>query len=218
MSTLPNPVDITIDIETLSTEKNAVVLTIGACVFDRFNRNLPPIDSIHLKLDKESPIAMGMHISPNTQRWWSEQSEAARAGIEGGTLSLPEALEKLTDTLVAWRAMNPNKKINFWANDPDFDLTILGESYKACGQMAPWQYWEGRSVRTIKMLAEEMHSFDSRKRYKREGVHHNAEDDAIYQAFLVAECTALLQFSPQGNSGTPSNNKLKQAAAHLKAG
>ena len=51
--------DIMLDIETLATSPDAVVLTFGAIKFDPFNTSTPMSDGIYFRLDVDEQIALG---------------------------------------------------------------------------------------------------------------------------------------------------------------
>ena len=55
----------------------------------------------------------------------------------------------------------------------------------------PWKFWNVRDVRTVVDLAKPFRNL--KKDYKRKGTHHNALDDAIFQASYVSDMTQALQ-------------------------
>lgn len=164
---------IMIDIETLSTAKNAVVLSIGAVHFDpktgvildEFYKELRLSDQANRKADL------------NTVQWWIKQvaNHPERASIFeqddiGKRCPVRNALILLRDFL------GGDKKC-VWACDPDFDLDILATLYADYDLNVPWKYYEPKSVRTVRLLAEELGlpKLDVTKT-------HNALEDCIRQA------------------------------------
>lgn len=170
------------DIETLSTATNATILTLGACAFNIDTGEI--VGKFHVQFSLEDQIKYGRHICKNTVEWWKKQSQEAQeeAFNQNDALPIPVAVQKLDDWVVSMRKLDPTMKANMWANDPDFDLVILTSMFRDVGKEPPWQYWESRSVRTMKMIGEKL----KLALPKREGTHHNALDDAIYQATLVS--------------------------------
>jgi hypothetical protein len=81
---------------------------------------------------------------------------------------LDEALTKFSD----W--FGP-KSLPVWGNGAVFDNTILSNAYFNTGREPPWKCWDDRCYRTVKALFHWVKSDD------REGVYHNALDDAVYQ-------------------------------------
>ena len=75
-----------IDIETLSSASNAAIVSIGACMFDMTKGAdyADPEDSFLVGIDPEyyPTICPGeFDISARTCKWWSQQSDAARASL-----------------------------------------------------------------------------------------------------------------------------------------
>lgn len=165
--------NIMVDIETCGTRPNCPILSIGACKFDpgsgeigkTFYRAISPADAFL------NGVADG-----NTFKWWMEQSDAARKAAVAGTTLLGAALADLTDFHHDW------PKAEVWANDPDFDVTILNYGYHRTGQAAPWAFWNTRSCRTIAKLAGKWPP-----KIGGAGTHHNALDDAVHQAKWVSD-------------------------------
>jgi hypothetical protein len=57
---------------------------------------------------------------------------------------------------------------------------ILANAYNACNMEAPWKFWGNRCFRTLKNLKP--HFIMTRPSNL---THHNALDDAVYQAMCV---------------------------------
>jgi hypothetical protein len=176
------PINVMVDIETLSTAPNATMLTLGACAFDLGTGEI--LDTISLRFSLDDQSRLNRDISDSTMAWWKKQSDEARAEAFDQTNAEPlsDALQKFDNWLVATRKADRKLEMRMWANDPDFDLVILTSAFRNVGKEPPWQFWESRSVRTMKMIAQE-------KKITlpdREGTHHNAVDDAIHQAKVVS--------------------------------
>jgi len=141
-----NMTDVMIDIETLSTKPNAVIVSIGAIRFDR-NKPLDKLenyDQLYMRVSRESCEVLGMDIDHSTVEWWARQDETIRY----------EALENPTDRLDIKDAL---KKLNtwfgsskyIWGHGDDFDCVILTQAYIKCGQPIPWKFWNTRDTRTL---------------------------------------------------------------------
>lgn len=114
--------NIMVDIETLSTEANAVVLGIGAVLFDphgdqyeytpgsaKANALLDnpeyggtlPYDIFPMcferTIDIQSCLDVGMAVSGGTLKWWSEQADEARKPAFAGEDNLREVINDFTD-------------------------------------------------------------------------------------------------------------------------
>lgn len=169
--------DISIDLETTSNKFNSAILSIGACRFDRVSGKTQQTYYAEVQID--DALRYG---KPNadTLKWWMRQSPQAQAiwqRPEDQKLPLFEALRGLTDFV---RSCNAGVKV--WGNGASFDLTILEHAYERAGNglVGGWEFWDIRDMRTILDATKvEMRDF------KRNGVYHNALDDAVFQAEVM---------------------------------
>lgn len=171
---------IMLDIESLGTGPDAVITAIGACKFDPSEDEVSEHTTFYTRVN---PNQQGRVIDASTVMWWLKQSDAARsmyAGI-GKEPLLPAALMSFGSWCTSVRIDG------MWGNGSDFDNAILGHAYKQRELPLPWSYGKNRCFRTVKnMLLPKEYVAPVR-----EGTHHNALDDAIYQArCLQAICKA----------------------------
>jgi inhibitor of KinA sporulation pathway (predicted exonuclease) len=182
--------DLMIDIETLSASPDAAIVTIGAC---GFNPDTGKIGDTFLGyINPKSAQRLGCVVDADTVMWWMKQSkEAQKALMHPQAGQLGAVMQKFADFVHNIRQTNPSNNLNIWANDPNFDCTILEHSFAACDRSSPWSYYEQRSCRTIKMLGERL-GFKLKQDFPRTGTHHSALDDAIYQAEWVMRIIAMI--------------------------
>ena len=174
-----------IDIETLSTEPNAVVLTIGAIKFNRKEelRALKDYDTFYIRVEPKSCEDIGCTIDSATLNWWNKQSREARFEA----LEHPDRVP-IKDALIALSRWLDGSKV-IWANSPSFDCVILENCYKNCKVGIPWKFWLTRDCRTLYDLA------GIRKRDLPSNVEHNSLDDCftqligVYKAFRILNLT-----------------------------
>ena len=191
--------DISVDLETLSTEPNACILSIGACVFHPMTGEIGP--TFYAKLNHDEGVALGLDKSKSTMEWWEKQAPAARLHAFDLSNAMPykTALENFKKWIIKIRETCPTKKIRFWANDPDFDGVILMSSMKTVGILPPWQYWEHRSLRTMKDIGAEFFGTGKKGALpERIGTYHDALDDAVHQARVISTIWGLLNSSTKG--------------------
>jgi hypothetical protein len=173
-----------IDLETMGQSALAPIASIGAVLFDPHGDWIG--DSFHIHVDLNSCVGWwGMQMDPETVLWWLGQSEAARQALIAGQVraaSLSEALSALSRFLPT--GVTP------WCNGASFDFAILATAYRLVKKPLPWDFWKERDLRTLKGLNPDL-------RVERDGVHHNALDDARHQARLVQH---ILQFNPDLDS------------------
>ena len=141
------------DLETLSVRPNAVILVIGAIKFNRgktlsekiTEKDIKKQDCFYRRITIESCIKEGMHIDPNTRKWWESQEYSVKfeAIINKDRIPLREALKEFSE----WFGKFERTKI--WGNGSSFDCTILGEAYKICKMNPPWRFWLERDLRTM---------------------------------------------------------------------
>lgn len=179
--------DIMIDLETLGTTADAVIVSIGAVRFDLQAGTFG--ESIYRVLDVESQHHR--HISPATLEWWKGQPEEARAVFaDPGSVEITTAL----CAVGAFIEGTPGN-VQVWSNGADFDLPMLAHAYRQCGLLLPWKPYAGRCYRTYKNLPGArgivMH---------RSGTHHNALDDAIDQARHLCAIHAALFGKTKGGA------------------
>ncbi len=155
-----------LDLETLSTEPNAMVVAIGAVKFDAHRI----LDKFYVTIDAADSERYGRHISAGTVLWWmSEERVAARAQA---FLKENVDMHSALDGFAQW--FGPDS-LPVWGNGASFDNVILGSSYKSAGLEQPWKFWDDRCYRTVKNLAPAI-------KLERVGTFHNAVDDAESQA------------------------------------
>lgn len=181
---------IMLDLETLDTTSSAVVISIGAVAFDPYTTTLGEKFYVELTDDIAAQQARGRTISGDTVRWWMQQDVLATQvfatppmdGVQ--RVNTFEALSRFG----LFVAANGARGVELWGNGVDFDNIILGSLYDAFGLCKPWSYSRNRCYRTIKNLG-----IGPRRPKVREGVHHNALDDAITQARHLQEIFACLK-------------------------
>lgn len=156
-----------IDFETLSTMPNAVVLSLGAVTFN----DAAVIDTFYVNVDREDCKALGLHVQQSAVDWWAKQSDAAKQSL----LMPPPMplLEAMTAFSKWWRATGAQC---IWGNGADFDNPIMRSLFNALDADTPYRPYVGRCYRTIKSIP------GMPIMTVRQGVHHNALDDAKNQA------------------------------------
>ena len=154
-----------IDLETLSTRANAVILTIGAIKFEvetdikRYRTILKEgfsDDDVYstdyfykrIRLDSYSDTEM-FSIDEKTVQWWESQEDDVKqeALMHPDRVSLDKALQDFSDWFKSTDSNGDNIKII--GNGSSFDCTILGEAFLALRIEIPWKFWNIRDLRTI---------------------------------------------------------------------
>jgi hypothetical protein len=160
-----------IDLETLSTNPNAVILTVGGVKFDP-HTNMKPYHDMYFRVDVDSQTMQGRHVMDDTLDWWAKQSEDVREEALGDKdrIDLDNMIKTINKFSVGVDV--------FWCQGPLFDYAILQNLYTQLGHPVPWQYCQIRDSRTLFNLVPRD------KNEKRVGL-HNALSDCIFQAKKV---------------------------------
>lgn len=167
---------ISIDLETLKARYDAAILSIGAAVIDLDTGKLGA--NFYREITLDSAMKAGS-VSADTLEWWIGQSDKAKRVFTGQGKKTP--LSVALDELRTFIMKHP--KATVWGNGSSFDISILEYAYDhgCVGLKEPWSYWDIRDMRTIVDVAN-----IDKKDFPTRGVHHNALDDAIYQAEVIS--------------------------------
>lgn len=193
--------DVMVDLETLGKRPGCPILSIGAVYFDPLTGELGP--EMYEVVNLESCMKLGLVVDPETEKWWSEQSEEARLVLElasvnkgsyspkkrGGTgrgITAPPnvGLGRGLDIFAEFCGLAGKKEVKVWGNGSDFDNAILAHCFHLAKRELPWEFWNNRCFRTLKAL--------SPLKMERSGTHHNALDDAKTQALHAVKVYADL--------------------------
>ncbi|EPD6496873.1 3'-5' exoribonuclease domain-containing protein, partial [Escherichia coli] len=168
---------LSVDLETMGTNPDAPINSIGGKFFDPATGEMGPEFSKAIDLETSGGI-----IDRKTIKWWAKRSREAQSAIFTDEIPLDDALLQLREFI------NENSGESFvqiWGNGANFDNVILRRSYERQGIPCPWRYYNDRDVRTIVELGNAI-GFDVRMAIPFEGVPHNALDDARHQAKQVS--------------------------------
>lgn len=196
-------VHVSLDLETLSTSPAAVILAIGAvAVCEGSGRQVSfyRVCSIASQPDRRKDAS--------TLDWWEKQTaEARRVLDEAWNPDIAVPLTTALGDLTAWiGALGQTHQVFVWGNGSSFDVSILEHAYKEISPFVPWNFRHVRDMRTLRDLVlrlgleEIVHS-----RVQRVGTHHNALDDAQFQANIIMASLRVLD--------DPTNTPREEAVA-----
>jgi len=162
-----------VDLETMATGPDSVILTIGAVKFDPWGPNVDRSthNIFYRRVETQTCEDLGMKIDPGTLDWWSKQA--------------PEIIEEAfspDDRIHIETVMDEFHKFAwgcdaFWSHGAIFDIVILETYYRALKKPLPWNFWQIRDTRTIFDLGYDPEMPKDAK--------HNALEDAYRQAVGV---------------------------------
>ncbi|EEV9284175.1 exonuclease, partial [Escherichia coli] len=170
-------IHLSVDLETMGTNPDAPINSIGGTFFDPATGEMGPEFSKAIDLETSGGI-----IDRKTIKWWAKRSREAQSAIFTDKISLDVALRLFIEFI---EKNSGGRFVQVWGNGANFDNVILRRSYERQGIPCPWLYYNDRDVRTIVELGNAI-GFDVRMAIPFEGVPHNALDDARHQAKQVS--------------------------------
>jgi hypothetical protein len=137
---------ITVDLESLATRVDAVILQIGMVKFDPLviTQDLTQLEYKSILVDVDDQVTnYNRFICDETVAWWGKQSPEVVETVfnENNRLPLKDALQEVHD--FCWG------KDQIWSQGPQFDISILDHAYTQTGLPYPWQYNKVRDSRTL---------------------------------------------------------------------
>ena len=160
--------DIMLDIETLGTSFDAVIVQIGACYF---NRTGDIGEKLSLNVSIKDCLDKRLKVDAGALKFWFAQKNISWTL---NPLSLSEALQRLRDFV--------SKKALIWSH-ATFDIPIIANAYHVIGQKPPFSYRNTRDIRTLNDLAR----VERAKNHEKLKV-HDALKDCIYQVSYCVQC------------------------------
>lgn len=179
------------DLETLGTAPGCGIVSIGMTAFTPEAGLLD--EGFYCVVDATRQIrevklgGYGLHESEDTKEWWQRQSPAAKEAYDkamsGHAMDLREGLMRRSDYI---RRHQPS--VCVWGNGADFDNAIMAAIHHALEFGSAQGPFQGRCYRTVKNMAKHVKTV-------RSGVHHNALDDAKFQAEHLIEIVRRTGFT-----------------------
>ena len=164
-----------IDLETLGTTADTVILTVGAIKFDPLTDAQPYADMYH-RLNVDQQTLLGRTIDDSTIEWWGKQDAEIweEALGDDNRVDIDDFIRDLQKWVVGVDVI--------WAQGYGFDITILDDLLLSKGHNKPWNFWNIRDSRTLFQLMPQ----DPRKAMAFAA--HNALEDCKAQAKCVQYC------------------------------
>ena len=191
---------IMLDLETLGTDPNALILSMGAVAFDITDKNLTTIDPSQIKeycphfqaSFKPQEQQSIRTIDWSTVKWWMEQKPEARQRV---TYPNPPAdvVHEVVAQFDIWLQgviTTDLKYAKLWGNGSSFDCVLLESLYRDFGYVFPFKWWNFRDLRTLRDLAGSVPAPES----VQVGIEHDALDDALAQTILAAQWYRRLKY------------------------
>ncbi len=182
------------DIETLSLENNAVVVSLAILNFPFSRKNLTKVSTYEeleagafvTTFETQDQIDKGRHISSSTIAWWLNQGEKAREtfaeDINKGEKAKDniQTLKNLSYFISS--VFDQTEEVRLWGWPATFDCTILKSLYTDYGITYPVAYWQNCDVRTLIDMVEDLGIVEVKEIIKKPRIPHDPLSDAIAQA------------------------------------
>jgi hypothetical protein len=181
-----------LSIGTWGTSSRAVVVEMGAVVFDPLGKLLDDVpvttDIFYSLVSPESCLKLGMEVEANTILWWMAQDEESRHRFtRAQELQSWKPIHQALDSLSVWMALKEIKYV--WAHRAGFDPTLITEYYRRLGKPLPFNFRDIRDTRTLYSLYNLTE--EEWKVVMRRSMKHHPVYDAWAQARSVQYCLQL---------------------------
>ena len=189
--------NIMIDLETLSTHKNAAIIEIGAVEFNKHTGEIG--DKLDIIINPSDWCKNDRHVDGGTIQWWFKQTNDARKRFvkqqdDVVYLNLEAALNRLKYFIMDCDCLaEDDENVVMWGNGATMDIAILESAYNYFNLPIPWKYWSVNDVRTIVDLnpkIKEHCKFDV-------GIKHSAVADCLHEIKYLVETLKTIKILPQ---------------------
>jgi len=165
--------DLMLDLETMSSGSEAVIIQIGACYFDRYTGEIGSSFLVNVDFVSEK---IG-EFDGSTICWWLNQAK------EGNLLTFLNNPVKCCEALRQFKAFVKDAK-QIWSH-ATFDFVIIQEALKRF-KIKPLPYRAARDIRTLVDLA-------GLPKQDTSVTTHDALEDCIFQVKYCVECFKALR-------------------------
>lgn len=185
---------VALDLETLGTSPDSAILAVGAVAVCEETGQTRKFYSIC-----NANAQPGRTVSQSTLNWWSQQSDAARVAFDEAHKQEAPILANVLDQLTHWIGeLGLTHDVYVYGNGANFDIAMLEHAYKQISDFVPWNFRNVRDMRTLRDICLRLGLEPAIKAsVQRVGVHHNALDDAEYQANIVIESLRQIEILKQ---------------------
>ena len=189
-----SPAHVVLDLETLSVDSNAKIISIGAVSLSD-QLNITGYFYIPVKLGKL--ISDSFTVDVPTFNWWIQQS---RNAIDALNLIDGFSITQAITQFCVWLGVHPlglNKntpkiQTKLWGNGPEFDNIILKNAFDCTGTVWPFAYNSAQSLRTIRYINDTL-DLDAGfpEPYIKHHALYDAEAEAIYFQNVMKRLLAM---------------------------
>ena len=174
--------DLMLDLETMDTTPNSVIVQVGACYFDRITGETDEGFLVNIKVS--SCLKAGLDVSGDTIEWWFKQSNVSW-------------LENLKPLYGSLRTLYNYAASCEWVwSHSTFDFPIIMNAYQKVKLDSPFHFRQARDLRTLVDLAGIPYKKSEDRKDQED--QHNALSDCKYQVKYAVECFNILAERQKG--------------------
>lgn len=167
--------DLSIDLETMGTNIDSQILSIGLVLFDIKTGETGETLYLRVDVDQDENINATM----GTVKFWLEQAVKNPGALKGVLDSNDSNTPMCVCLHKVKRFVEKHQPESVWANGTKFDLGMMEYQFKEHNMKIPWSYNADSCLRTLRKFAGKLD-------IPREGTAHNALSDAIRQAKYIS--------------------------------
>lgn len=191
-------IQVQLDLETWGLTPGSALRSIGAAVTMPYDVHQLGGNMLKINITRESCEAVGLTIDPETVKWWEKQSEEAKRAATADAVPLKDALLQLNYWLTGLASsaadsgymlefgikVGQNPPVHVFGNGSVMDVSIIEAAIRAVKMETVWPWYGVGDTRTVVSLGRFLGLDD--RRIKRQGVHHEAGSDALYDGSRTA--------------------------------
>ena len=174
---------IVLDLETLGTNRNAPILSIGMVVIS----DLEIKATYYVVLDViEQEQLFGRKADAATEKWWREQLETTEGRVAwNASTNNPKSVQEALGSIP--QILSFLGDFNIWGNSNTFDNEIL-RSLMEAANLPTWSFRKDRDFRTLRALFKE-----KVPEPEFQGIRHVAVDDAMHEARYLIQILKYIE-------------------------
>ncbi len=174
---------IVLDLETLGTNRNAPILSIGMVVISdlQIKAKYYTVLDVH-----EQEQLFGRVADADTEQWWRDKLETPEGQLAwNAATSNPESVQSGLRGVCNVFVAHESAKV--WGNSNTFDNEIL-RSLMEAAKLHTWSFRNDRDFRTLKELYKE-----KVPEPEFQGIRHVAVDDALHEATWLIQILKYIE-------------------------
>lgn len=183
-----------LDIETLGTNSDAVVLSIGACIVTP--DGVQTEGSFYSRVNIQQQIDLGRSITEGTLRFWLDQDRAVQKSTFG--YGDGPSIREVVSKLYAWLDVHGFPGV--YCKGPQFDAAILDSMADSAKVQRPVHYRKWRDIRTLEEIivwaGHEDLLMQTKETMSKWGGAHDALADAQMQGEIICLAMGLSAVGP----------------------